>query len=96
MLVNKEWLLTAERAIVHLASATAIVADMHLGYCEARQGAGEAVPAADLSDTLSSFELLKTRYKILRVMVAGDLIENRAGLATPPAFIFPCVGWELI
>jgi len=80
MLVNKQWLLTPERALVHLATATAIVADMHLGYCEARQGAGEAVPVAEFDDTLAIFELLKSRHRILRVVVAGDLVENRSGL----------------
>jgi putative SbcD/Mre11-related phosphoesterase len=80
MLVHKEWLLTPERAIVHLAARTAIVADMHLGYCEARQQAGEAVPAFDPDEIVSLFQLLKSRHEILRVVVAGDLVENRAGL----------------
>jgi putative SbcD/Mre11-related phosphoesterase len=86
MLVNKEWLLTPERAIVHRATATAIVADMHLGYCEARQGAGEAVPTVALHESLSIFELLKSRHKVLRVVVAGDLIENQAGLEAASCF----------
>jgi putative SbcD/Mre11-related phosphoesterase len=86
MLVHKEWLLTPERALVHVVTATAIVADMHLGYCEARQRAGEAVPTAELDDTLSTFELLKSRHKILRVVVAGDLVENRAGLLVASRF----------
>ena len=86
MLVNKEWQLTPERALVHPATATAIVADMHLGYCEARQRGGEAVPAADLDDALSVFELLKSRHKIMRVVVAGDFIENDAGLDVASRF----------
>src|ERR1051326_4860423 len=86
MLVNKEWLLTPQRAIVHLATATAVVADMHLGYCEARQGAGEAVPAAHLDETVSIFGHLRARHEILRVVVAGDLIENRAGLEVASRF----------
>jgi uncharacterized protein len=86
MLVNKDWLLTPERALVHLATATAIVADMHLGYCEARQVAGEAVPIADIHDTVSIFRHLRARHKILRVVVAGDLIENRAGLEVASRF----------
>lgn len=86
MLVNKEWLLTPERALVHLATATVIVADMHLGYCAARRGAGEAIPADELDDAVSIFRQLQSRHKILRVVVAGDLVENRAGLQVASRF----------
>ena len=41
------WLLTPERAAIHLPTATAVLADLHLGYNEVRCGTGEAVPAGD-------------------------------------------------
>src|SRR5262249_34562148 len=42
MRIHRDWLLTPERAAVHLPTATAIVADLHLGYNHARRRTGEA------------------------------------------------------
>src|SRR5438270_5847367 len=36
MIVHEDWLLTPVRAAVHLPTATAVVADLHLGYELAR------------------------------------------------------------
>ena len=37
MRVFTDWELTPDRAAVHLPTRTAVVADLHLGYAEARQ-----------------------------------------------------------
>ena len=49
MLVHDEWLLTPARVAVHRPTATAVLADLHLGYNDARRRDGEAVPPADLT-----------------------------------------------
>src|SRR5581483_10824006 len=41
------------RAALHLPSATAVVADAHLGYDEARRRGGEAVPRRRLDEQLA-------------------------------------------
>ena len=79
MRVHTDWLLTPERAIVHLPTATAVLADVHLGYGQARRRGGEAVPAYDWDDTVSALSGLFSRRPVRRLVIAGDLIENRAG-----------------
>jgi metallophosphoesterase superfamily enzyme len=51
--VLDDWLLTPERAALHVPTATAVIADLHLGYAQARQQCGDAVPTADLDQQLA-------------------------------------------
>jgi uncharacterized protein len=76
MRVLDDWMLTAERVAVHLPSATAIVADPHLGYAEARRRTGEAVPDDSMDEQLSDLSRVLCRYAVLRLVVAGDLLED--------------------
>jgi len=69
-------LLTAERAAVHLPSATAVVADLHLGYAEARQRSGEAVPGDSVDEQLSGLCRMLRQHQVRRLVVAGDLLED--------------------
>src|SRR5262249_29847121 len=76
MRVLRDWLLTPERAAVHLPTSTAVVADLHLGYAEARRRAGEAVPIASLEETLLPLRSLLERLRLRRLVVAGDILED--------------------
>jgi putative SbcD/Mre11-related phosphoesterase len=84
MLVHSDWLLTAERVAVHLPTRTAVAADLHLGYDRARQRRGEAVPLAGLDDLLHALARLVPRHGLRRLVIAGDLFEDAAGLALVP------------
>jgi uncharacterized protein len=76
MLVHQDWLLTAERAAVYLPEATAVIADVHLGYDRARRRGGEAVPLTDLDAALGGLRRLVARTDVRRLVVAGDLFED--------------------
>jgi uncharacterized protein len=84
MRVLDDWLLTPARAAVHLPTATAVVADLHLGYAEARCRAGEAVPTSSLEEQLAPLDHVFSSQPVRRLVVAGDLFEAgfRAALAT--------------
>src|ERR1022692_3360829 len=75
MLVHNEWLLTPARIAVHLPTATAVLADLPLGYNEARRRDGEAVPPADLTLLLAPLRQVLFNQTIRRVVIAGDLFE---------------------
>jgi metallophosphoesterase superfamily enzyme len=75
MEVHDDWLLTAARAAVHRPTATAVVADLHLGYGEARCRAGEAVPEAALDGILDPLKSLFKVCGVRRLVIAGDLFE---------------------
>ncbi|HEY7424745.1 MAG TPA: metallophosphoesterase [Gemmataceae bacterium] len=76
MRVPNDWLLTAERIAVHLPSKTAVVADLHLGYAEARRCSGEAVPDDAVDEQLSGLGQALQRHGAKRLVVAGDLLED--------------------
>jgi metallophosphoesterase superfamily enzyme len=63
-----------------LPTATAVVADLHLGYDLARQRGGEAVPAVGLGETTATLQRMISVHEILQLVIAGDLVENAAGL----------------
>ena len=75
MLTQDEWLLSPARVAVHLPSATAVLADLHLGYNDARRRDGEAVPPADLALILSPLRCVLAAHSVRRVVIAGDLFE---------------------
>ncbi len=78
MRVLDDWLLTPQRAAVHLPTLTAVVADLHLGYGEARRARGEAVPARALADCLAPLARLASGSAVRRLVIAGDLFEDGA------------------
>ena len=71
------WWLAPEGAAVHVAQATAVVADVHLGYEWARGQGGDCIPAHSLEDTIRRLEALFERVEATRLIVAGDLVESR-------------------
>ena len=74
------WLLTAARAAIHTPTRTAVVADLHLGYGEARRRGGEAVPLPHVAGLLAPLVSACHRHGANRLVIAGDLFE--AGMAT--------------
>jgi metallophosphoesterase superfamily enzyme len=82
LVLQGEWRLTPGRAAVHLPTRTAVVADLHLGYDEARRRLGEAVPARRLGDFLQPLQRTLTEHGIRRLVVAGDLVEEGRNRST--------------
>ena len=71
------WLLAPEGAAISQNEATAVIADVHLGYEWARANGGDCVPAHSLEETKAKLTLLLERMPIERLVVAGDLVESR-------------------
>jgi putative SbcD/Mre11-related phosphoesterase len=84
VIVHDEWLLTPERVAVHLPTATAVAADLHLGYDRARRRRGDAVPLAGLEEVLGALGAVAARHGARALVVAGDLCEDAAGRALLP------------
>lgn len=76
--VHDDWLLTPYRLAVHEPTATAVIADVHLGYREARRQTGDAVPLLDVSAQLAPLRLARRRLSFDKLIVAGDLFEGGA------------------
>jgi metallophosphoesterase superfamily enzyme len=76
MHVLNDWLLTAECAAVHLPTRTAVVADLHLGYAEARRRRGDAVPNESIEELLRPLIRIKQQYATEQIVIAGDLLEE--------------------
>ncbi len=85
--VHRHWLLTPCRAAVHVPTATAVIADLHLGYSQARRRTGEAIPAATVEDAIADLEYLISMLPVRKLVIAGDLVENRAGTAQVGGFL---------
>jgi putative SbcD/Mre11-related phosphoesterase len=76
MRVHSDWWLTPERAALHLPTATAVVADLHLGYGQARCQAGEALPEFGLDEAIAALNGVMLRQKVQRLLIAGDFCED--------------------
>jgi metallophosphoesterase superfamily enzyme len=76
MRVLHDWLLTAERVAVHLPTQTAVVADLHLGYAEARRRRGDAVPSESVAEQLKPLFGVGQQHSARRLVIAGDLLED--------------------
>src|SRR5262249_38269297 len=70
------WLLSPEGAAIHLPEQTVVIADVHLGYEWARGASGDCVPAHSLKEALEQLGHLLNRAQIVRLIVAGDLLES--------------------
>ncbi len=75
MRVLHDWLLTPERVAVHWPSRTAVVADLHLGYDEARRRRGDAIPEESVLAPLEPLGKVLCEYRIGHLVLAGDLLE---------------------
>jgi putative SbcD/Mre11-related phosphoesterase len=84
MRVHADWLLTPQRVAVHLPTATAVAADLHLGYDQARRRRGDALPLTELDDLLHALAVLVPQHGVRRLVIAGDLFEDVSGRALVP------------
>jgi metallophosphoesterase superfamily enzyme len=74
--VLRDWLLTAQRVAVHLSTRTAVVADLHLGYADARRRRGDAIPGESVSESLEPLLVVRQQHAARRLVIAGDLLED--------------------
>jgi uncharacterized protein len=93
-----DWLLTVERAVVYLPAATAVVADLHLGYAEARQQGGEAIPTVSVETILAPLGRVCKAHQVERLLIAGDLFESgsRENLVAGLLLWLKAAGIELV
>jgi uncharacterized protein len=86
VLANADWLLTAQRVAIHVPTATAVVADLHLGYDLTRLCGGDAAPVVPMEQQLEPLRQILSERGIHRLLVAGDLVEGACGQSLIPAF----------
>jgi metallophosphoesterase superfamily enzyme len=72
-----EWILTPYRLAVHAPTRTAVIADPHLGYSDARRRAGDAVPVVAFDDQLGSLTKACAALDLTGLVIAGVLCEAR-------------------
>ncbi|MSQ97431.1 MAG: hypothetical protein EXR98_23155 [Gemmataceae bacterium] len=68
--------LLPHRFALHVPSATAVLADVHLGYSAARQRLGDAVPNRTVAEELLSLHDAAQTNEIRALVVAGDIFEK--------------------
>ncbi len=90
---HEGWRLTPEGAAIRPEEATAVVADVHLGYEWARGAAGDCVPSHSLAETCARLARVFARAKVRRLVVAGDLVESPRPCARTAADVARLVDW---
>src|SRR5438105_15682784 len=73
---SEDWLLLPERIALHDPSATAVLADVHLGYSAARQRLGDAIPWRTVAEEIRPLAWAAKTHDIQHLVVAGDLFER--------------------
>jgi putative SbcD/Mre11-related phosphoesterase len=76
MRFSDDWLLLPQRLALHEPSATAVLADVHLGYSAARQRQGDAIPCRSVAEELAPLARAAQTHAITALVVAGDLFER--------------------
>jgi metallophosphoesterase superfamily enzyme len=76
MRIFEDWQLLPQRFAVHEPSATAVLADVHLGYSAARQRLGDAIPWRSVAQEMQPLAIAAATHDIRAVVVAGDLFER--------------------
>src|SRR4051794_21218701 len=76
-MIQGDWELTPQRVAIHRPTRTAVIADLHMGYQEARRRSGEAVPLVDWEMTLGPLLRVFREHDVESLAVAGDLFERR-------------------
>lgn len=90
-----EWMLTPFRLAVHLPTKTAVIADPHLGYSDARRRAGDAVPIVSLEEQLAPLKQACAVLELESLIVAGDLCEARLVGSLIERFVSCLTEWKL-
>jgi metallophosphoesterase superfamily enzyme len=76
MRILHDWLLTPQCVAVHRPTRTAVVADLHLGYAEARRRRGDAVPPESMAELLEPLLRVSQQHAVRSLVIAGDLLED--------------------
>ena len=76
MRLFNDWRLLPQRFAVHEASATAALADVHLGYNASRQRLGDAIPWRSVAEEMQPLADAVKTHDIRSLVVAGDLFER--------------------
>jgi metallophosphoesterase superfamily enzyme len=76
MRVHEDWLLLPQRLAVHAPSGLAVLADVHLGYSQARRRQGDAIPVPTVASVLSPLARAAALHTLSGLLVAGDLFET--------------------
>lgn len=76
MRFHDEWLLLPQRFALHEPSATAVMADVHLGYSAARRRQGDAIPSRSVMEEMQPLVDAARLHAFRNVIVAGDLFER--------------------
>jgi metallophosphoesterase superfamily enzyme len=76
MTLFEQWRLLPQRFAVHEFSATAVIADVHLGYTAARQRLGDAIPWRSVAEEMQPLIDAAQSVDIRALIVAGDLFER--------------------
>lgn len=90
---GSEWRLTPYRLAVHEPTRTAVIADPHLGYNDARRRSGDAIPLLSFEDQLAPLKRACAVFDLADLVVAGDLCEARLDeeiVARFDAFVKEC------
>jgi metallophosphoesterase superfamily enzyme len=95
MRVHGVWQLTPERVAVHRVTATAVLADLHLGYAQARQRRGDAVPAPGFDAMLQPLARVLAQFRVRCLLVAGDLFEDGVDPVLADAFVAWVAGHDV-
>jgi len=70
------WLFVPEGALVHREQRIIVLADLHLGYEDARSAKGDFLPIRSTHETLTRLRRLIYVADAKRIVVAGDIIES--------------------
>src|ERR1700692_2494309 len=76
MRLFENWRLLPQRIALHEPTATAVIADVHLGYSAARQRLGDAVPWRSVAEEMGPLGEASKANDIRALVVAGDLFER--------------------
>ena len=85
-------LLLPERAVLHAASRTLFIADLHLGKSASFRAQGLPVPAGTTLDNLERLATLVRRHDAARLVFLGDLLHSRH--AQRASAIAPLHAWR--
>jgi len=76
VLKEEEFFLTAEKALVHPATRTAFLADLHLGKSTHFRKSGIATPAAIIHDEIVKLAFIIKKYNLQNLYFLGDLFHS--------------------
>lgn len=79
-LAGRTFVLDPEGAVVHPASGTAFVADLHLGKGTLFRRRGLALPEGDEARDLERLDGLVARHGVERLVILGDLVHAAGGV----------------